>query len=145
MKVVLDVNVFASASVFPGRTQGTVVNLGLMGGFAMVVSDPILDRLEVVLTRPYFAERLSETVRLQFLRDVRSSGKKEDPDPTVRGIAPDVEDDLVLGTAVAANADFLVTGDKGLLAILEYRGVRIVTSAEFLHELAREDSSGDTT
>ena len=55
-----------------------------------------------------------------------------EPDPTVRGVAPDREDDLVLGTAVKANADFLVTGDKGLLAIGEYRGVRIVTADAFL-------------
>jgi predicted nucleic acid-binding protein len=56
----------------------------------------------------------------------------------VRGVAPDTEDDLVLGTAVAANADFLVTGDKGLLAIGEYCGVRIVTAEAFLQALEQE-------
>lgn len=50
-------------------------------------------------------------------------------------MAPDLEDDLVLGTAVAAHADFLVTGDKGLLAIGGYRGVRIVTAEQFLSEM----------
>jgi predicted nucleic acid-binding protein len=39
---------------------------------------------------------------------------------------------MVLGTAVAAGADYLVTGDAGLLAIGEYRGVRIVSAREFL-------------
>ena len=54
------------------------------------------------------------------------------PDPSVTGGADDEEDDLVLGTAVAAGADFLVTGDTGLLRIGEYRGVRIVTARQFL-------------
>jgi len=55
----------------------------------------------------------------------------------VRGIAPDQEDDLVLGTAVTARAHFLVTGDKRLLALKENRGVRIVTAEEFLREMEK--------
>lgn len=139
MKVVLDVNALASASVFPDRLQGTVLELGMTGRIVLVVSEPILERLAIVLTRPYFADRLSETSRLRFLKDLRSYGEKETPDPAVRGIAPDLEDDLVLGTAVAASADFLVTGDKGLLAIREYRGVSIVTAGHFLEKLARSE------
>jgi predicted nucleic acid-binding protein len=38
----------------------------------------------------------------------------------------------VLGTAVAAEADFLVTGDKGLLAVGHYGEIQIVTAEEFL-------------
>lgn len=63
---------------------------------------------------------------------VRKGTYREKPDPSVRGIAPDLEDDLVLGTAVAANADYLVTGDNGLLDLVEYPGVRIVTATQFL-------------
>jgi putative PIN family toxin of toxin-antitoxin system len=136
MKVVLDVNILASASVFPSRMQGAVLELGLMGHFVLVVSDPILERLAVVLTRPYFDARLSEASRLRLLEDLERIGESTTPDPGVRGIAPDLEDDLVLGTAVAASADYLVTGDKGLLAVGEYRGVRIVTADRFLEEFA---------
>ena len=55
-----------------------------------------------------------------------------EPDLSVSGVCDDTEDDLVLGTAVKANADYLVTGDKGLLQIGEYRGVLIVDAATFL-------------
>ena len=47
------------------------------------------------------------------------------PTPTPR-IAPDPDDDVVIGTAMAAKADLIVTGDKPLLAVGEYQGVRIV-------------------
>ena len=47
------------------------------------------------------------------------------PTPTPR-IAPDPDDDVVIGTALAAKADLIVTGDKPLLAVAEYQGVRIV-------------------
>jgi len=138
MRAVLDVNILASASTFPDRVPGTVLTLGLTGYFEMIISDPILERLEVVLTRPYFAGRLPEADRIRFLKALSAIPARVEPDAKVRGIAPDLEDDLVLGTAVAASAEFLVTGDKGLLAIGDYRGVRIVTAGEFLDVLARE-------
>ena len=47
------------------------------------------------------------------------------PTPTPR-IAPDPDDDVVIGTALAAKADLVVTGDKPLLSVAEYQGVRIV-------------------
>lgn len=46
---------------------------------------------------------------------------------------------MVLGTAVAAGADYLVTGDQGLLAVGEYNGVRIVTARQFLDIFERSD------
>lgn len=54
------------------------------------------------------------------------------PADDVHGVAEDDEDDLVLATAVAANADYLVTGDKYLLRIGEFRGIPIVFPREFL-------------
>lgn len=92
----------------------------------------MMESLGIVLSRPYFAARVSSEERERFLFDVRRGTFRETPDPTVQGVAPDAEDDAVLGTAVKAEADFLVTGDKGLLAIGEYRGVRIVTADAFL-------------
>src|SRR6266702_7069429 len=43
------------------------------------------------------------------------------------GIAPDPDDDVGIGTALAANADLIVTGDHGLLSVGRYRHVRIVS------------------
>ena len=55
---------------------------------------------------------------------MRTDALVVEPDPSVSGVCDDAEDDHVLGTAVAANADYLVTGDRGLLRVGEYRGVR---------------------
>jgi predicted nucleic acid-binding protein len=43
---------------------------------------------------------------------------------------------VVIGTALAAKADFIVTGDHGLLSVGEYEGVRIVSVKEALQILA---------
>ncbi len=49
---------------------------------------------------------------------------------SVVGVRDDEEDNLVLGTAVTAGADYLVTGDRGLLRVGAYGGVSIVTARE---------------
>jgi putative PIN family toxin of toxin-antitoxin system len=47
----------------------------------------------------------------------------------------DSDDLVVLGTAVAAGAEYLVTGDNDLLDLGEFQGVGIVTPRQF-HDLA---------
>ena len=51
---------------------------------------------------------------------------------SVPRIVPDPDDDVVIGTALAASADLAVTGDGGLLSVGAYEGVRIVTVREAL-------------
>lgn len=138
IKVVLDVNILASAALNENGVPARVANLAFDGDIELAVSRHIIEKLEEVLDRPYFVSNLSAGSRSRILRVLSTDLEPVDPDETVRGVADDLEDDLVLGTAVAANADFLVTGDNGLLAIGEYRGVRIVTAGVFLEELARE-------
>lgn len=129
---VFDVNTLASAAATRAGLPGQVVDLAVDGLVAAAVSEQMLDKLGDVLQRPYFRERLDAQQRERFIDAFREVARTEDPDPNIVGIADDEEDDLVLGTAVAANADFLVTGDTGLLRIGEHGGVRIVTAREFL-------------
>jgi predicted nucleic acid-binding protein len=51
------------------------------------------------------------------------------PSPVPR-IAPDPDDDVVIGTALAAKADLIVSGDLPLLSVSEYLGVRLVGVAQ---------------
>ena len=129
--VVLDVNTLASAAVSGAGLPGQVVDLATVGLISVAFSERMLVKLGEVLQRPYFWMRLREQEREDFIASYRAVAHKENPDPTVKGIADDEEDDLVLGTAVAAGAGYLVTGDTGLLAIGEFRGVKVVTAREF--------------
>jgi putative PIN family toxin of toxin-antitoxin system len=49
-------------------------------------------------------------------------------------ICRDPNDDMVLECAVLAGAQIIVSGDKDLLALSSYRGIRIMTPAKFLAE-----------
>ena len=54
----------------------------------------------------------------------------------IRDVATTPDDDLILATAVAGQAPFLVTGDRQLRNLGEYQGVRILGPREFLDWLA---------
>ena len=53
----------------------------------------------------------------------------------VHGIATTPEDDLILATAVSGNATHLVTGDRQLQNVGEYRGIKVLRAREFLSRL----------
>lgn len=56
-------------------------------------------------------------------------------------VAQDESDNRILECAVAAEADYIVTGDlRHLRPLDEYRGIKIRTPVEFLRELSSERS-----
>ena len=52
----------------------------------------------------------------------------------------DPDDNPLLATAVAGEADYLVSGDKsGVVALKRIRNTRILTARQFLTELKRQN------
>ena len=49
--------------------------------------------------------------------------------------APDPDDDMVLATAIAAQADVLISGDDDLLCLKSHQGIRILSPRRFLELL----------
>lgn len=54
MRVVLDVNILASASVFRDRVPWRLTEPGLRGDYNLFISNEMLVALEYVLSRNYF-------------------------------------------------------------------------------------------
>jgi len=54
------------------------------------------------------------------------------PAEKIDAIKEDPADNMVLEAAIAGQVDFIVTGDPDLLALKEFRSVRIMTAKEFL-------------
>lgn len=132
MKVVLDANVLLSGLVIGSAAPAQIIAMWEEDMFDICVSERILDGVSRALNKPYWRKRLDIQLLERRLSNVRSLVKPVKPVDDVHGIAEDDEDDLVLATAVAARADYLVTGDKYLLRIGEFRGIPIVSPRDFL-------------
>lgn len=132
---VLDTNVLASGIAGiarPESTPGELMRRWRAEAFRLVVSEPILRELRHTLGNPYFSNRLSPHDIAAVLARLHAEASIQPLTVHVDGIAFHAQDDLILATAISAQAPYLVTGDKPLLARGVYRGTRILSPRAFL-------------
>jgi putative PIN family toxin of toxin-antitoxin system len=128
LRVVLDTNVLVSGLAYPGSVPGRIVGVWRQGGLDAVLSRYILDEMVRVLPRLKRIKLSANEIRdlvdsFMFLADI------VEPDEGRDANLRDVADQKVLGTLLASKADYLITGDKDLLALAEK--YPIVTPATF--------------
>lgn len=104
----------------------------------MCVSSEILAETAEVLLRPKHQKgrQYPPTEVARFCNALLAVAELVTDLPTLYAVPADPKDDMVVATAVAARADYLVTGDRRhLLPLGSYDGIRIVTPREFLELL----------
>ena len=128
LRIVLDTNVLVSALAYPGSIPGRILNAWREGEVDLVLSRYILDEMVRVLPR---LPRIKLTPA--EIRDLADSflflAEIVEPSTEPEAALRDPTDQFVLGSLRAAQADYLVTGDKDLLALGER--YPIVTPAIF--------------
>jgi predicted nucleic acid-binding protein len=72
------------------------------------------------------AIRQTDAVTALYLEFARALSSLSVP----RVVPDDPDDDHVVACAVAARVDVIVSGDKHLLKLREYQGIRMVTAAQ---------------
>ena len=141
MTVVFDTNVVVAALLTNGLCRECFRRA--VRRRLLVSSPALLQEFESTLRRRFAVTTASE----EFLATFRDHVKLVDPTPLPARVCRDEDDDLVLATAVTAEADSVVTGDADLLVIGAYEGVRLVSPRQFLEWLDESEkamSAGDT-
>ncbi|MDE2842675.1 MAG: putative toxin-antitoxin system toxin component, PIN family [Chloroflexota bacterium] len=132
MRVVLDTNVIVSALNFPGNER-LVLDLALRGRFEFYLSRFILEVVAGVLTSKF---DWNKECAAQVLQGIENAATVIEPPRLPELIADGHANSRILECAVAANADYLITGDRRhLLPIGEHQGVVIVNAPRFLSGL----------
>lgn len=116
LRVVLDTNGLVSGLAYPNSVPGKIVRLWRQGGLDVVLSRYILDELGRVLPRLSRLNLTSREIRdmidsLMFLADIVEVDRKSEVE------LRDPADQQVLATLRVSKADYLITGDKDLLAL----------------------------
>jgi putative PIN family toxin of toxin-antitoxin system len=133
MIVVLDTNVIISALLSASGAPAEIINHWQAGEFNNATSKLLIKELENGLTYPKVVEYLKASVNdtLSFLRYFRQFSEVVEPDFSLNIIRDDPDDNRVLECAIAANVAYIISGDKHLLALEEFRGVVILTPTNF--------------
>ena len=132
LRVVLDTNVLVSAVVYGGNPR-RVLQAAISGAVDISVSEAIIKEFQEVLQRPQFG--LSVQFVHNTIAELTSIAEWVVPTKHHHLVDDDPSDDLVLDCAVAAEADYLVTGDDHLLRLKKFGNVKIVNSQAFVEVL----------
>jgi hypothetical protein len=130
-KVVLDTNVLISAIVFGGKPRD-VFNSILKGQVKLAISKDILDEMEGVLSGKKFQypKQIIHSIRnaIEDLAEVVM------PQEVVKAIENDPDDNRILECALESKANLIISGDRHLLDLKQYRSIKIITPSDFLKE-----------
>jgi len=126
--VVLDTNVLVSAYSWEGNEEWVVSRCG-SGEFRSITSPEILDELGDVLFNK-FNVPIGHVI--EYLEKVILMSEIVFPEGDVDVITDDPSDNSILETAMQGKAGLIVTGDRHLLALGTFEGVRILRAAELI-------------
>ena len=129
LRVVLDTNVLVSGLAYPASVPGHIVGAWRQGALDVVLSRYILDELARVLPRLNHRLKWQPEDFADLIDILAIEADVVEPQTLEASAARDAADVPVLGTLIAAKADYLITGDGDLLALAERHP--IVTPAEF--------------
>jgi putative PIN family toxin of toxin-antitoxin system len=128
-RVVLDTNVLVSAFLKKGSAPAAILLLAERGDISLCVSRAVMEEYEGVLRRDKF--RPVGDRAIEYLKKSRKRFIWVVPVEKITAAREDPEDNKFLECAVAAGADYLVTGNIRHFPPKNYRGTRIVAPREF--------------
>jgi putative PIN family toxin of toxin-antitoxin system len=133
-RVVLDTNVLISAALSPHGKPSACLSW-ILDNATLLTSRELLNELDTRLARPKFSKYLGDERRRAFVADLALSSVLVDVRGVIR-LCRDPDDDKLLEVTIAGGAHCLVTGDQDLLVLNPFRGVPILTPAQFLEAIA---------
>ena len=136
MRAVIDTNVLLSGLLWHGAPH-TLLDRVRSSALSLVSSPALLTELAEVTGRAKFDSILtrSQTSREHALAEIQLLAEIVEPPPLPRPVCRDPDDDGLLALAVAAQVEFIVSGDNDLLALGSFNGIPILTPAQALQRI----------
>ncbi len=129
-RIVIDTNVYISRLLLEQSVSGRAVARAWREDVTLV-STSTLEELSVVLRRRKFARYIRPETIEPYLAQVWEIGLHVSNPRRIRACR-DPRDDKFLEVAVHGHADVIVTGDADSLALHPFRGIEILTPADYL-------------
>ena len=135
LRVVFDTSTLVSAALLPNSVPEQALQRAILFN-RLCATRETLGELERVLCLKKFDRYISLESRLEFIEKLRRDSSLSSVPMELlveaRGICRDRKDDLFLAVCMAVQADAMVSSDQDLLVLHPWRGVAILTPAQFL-------------
>ncbi|MFA4907645.1 MAG: putative toxin-antitoxin system toxin component, PIN family [archaeon] len=128
IRTVLDTNILVSAQFWKGKPHQITLR-AIQNRIEAFASREILEEFRKALGRDFGISKSEIDARVEtllgFIRII-------EPKTRINVISEDPSDNRILEAALEANAGYIVSGDRHLLKLKEFRGIKIVAAAEFI-------------
>jgi len=134
LKAVIDTNQFVSSLISKQGPSAQLIDRWREQRFILVTSPEIIAEIQRVLEYPHISKKykLSKSDAQSLLTLIEHEAVVIPKLPAVHVIKDDPDDDKFLACALAARAEYIVSGDQHLLSLGSYKSISIVTVKEFL-------------
>lgn len=129
LKITLDTNILISATITDGNEFQLLKKIK-EGKADLILSPYILKEFKEVISRPKFG--FSHEQIEQSLKQLLTLSTLIMPLKKLTVVKEYPDDNMIIECAVAGTVDYIVSGDKHLLELKEYRGIKIVKTTEIL-------------
>lgn len=128
MRVVFDTNIFISAFIFPNSQAEKAIIKIINDIDLLVISKEIIDEILSVLALKFSREKEEISRLAVYISDIAYIVY-----PQIRiDVLSDEPDNRIIECAISGNADFIVTGDKKMLALENYERIKIISLKNYL-------------
>ena len=141
LSAVLDTNVLASGALTSSSIPRQLLNEWRKGYFKLYISNFILEELKEVFEKPFFKRLMTEQDIDGFVNLLETDAIPVQLIIKVKEVATHPEDDFILATAVNSKAEYLVTGDRHLQDLKQFKGIKIVSPRTFLEIIEDEKAA----
>ena len=132
MRIVLDSNVIMAA--FAARGLCNALFEHCLENHDIFLCEDILSEISEKLIKKI---RLSKPISDKIINYLRSHAHIVEPEKVSPKACRDKNDLMVLGSALKGKADYIITGDKDLLIINIFQGIKIVNPRSFWNKMKK--------
>lgn len=140
IRTVFDTVVFLRALLNPKSRSGRLL-FGYADQLQIIVSQATAQELLEVLQRPELTRKYPNLNAINNERVIDLLAQAETVEVVhISKIVRDPKDDIIVATALAGHADYLVSEDKDLLTLKQVETVRIVDTATFIKMFEQDEN-----
>jgi uncharacterized protein len=127
-KITVDTNILISSFVYPGKTVVKLIDRVLKGDVKMGISEDIIrEFIRVCLLKL----RNDPAKTMDAVTEIRKNSIIVTPFERT-DVLKDEPDNRILECAAAYEADCIISGDRHLLGLKKYRGIEILSPADYI-------------
>ncbi len=133
MKIIADTNVLVSGTFWKGDSD-KIIDLIDKGEIELVISEELIEEYNDVINRDEVMDKIEKKnlILNESAQRIIKHATIIKPKQKLDIIKEDPDDNIILECAIEGNVDYIISKDKHLLKLKEFREIKIIKPEEFL-------------